>query len=195
LATGSKLRLEAISRATLSLRQLVSDILDTARLEAGQTVLKPAPLDIASLLERLRAAAAPSAQAWKLALRLSGSPPAQAVSCDPELTLRVLLNLVGNAVKFTPEGGTISVSALPREGGEYEFAVSDTGPGIPPDKLGEVFEKFKQLSGDRPRSGYGLGLNICKRIVELHGGRIWAESEPGAGARFVFRLPPDGRDA
>jgi signal transduction histidine kinase len=100
--------------------------------------------------------------------------------------------LIGNALKFTPTGGRITLGAA-AFGAEVEFFVRDTGPGIPADKVDAVFEKFKQLDRDAAaRSGYGLGLSICKKIVEAHGGRIWVESQEGKGSRFIFRVPRDG---
>ena len=111
------------------------------------------------------------------------------LTCDVRLVERVLMNLVGNAMKFTPSGGRITLTA-DAKGAEIEFAVKDTGPGIPADKLDAVFEKFKQLDRDAAkRAGYGLGLSICRKIVELHGGRIWVESKVGEGSRFAFTLP------
>ena len=99
----------------------------------------------------------------------------------------MLVNLIGNALKFTPEGGEVRVSAE-RNGAEILFAVSDNGPGIPPDQLTHVFDRFWQARST-DRSGAGLGLAIAKGIVEAHGGRIWAESELEHGSRFSFTLP------
>jgi signal transduction histidine kinase len=106
---------------------------------------------------------------------------------------RVLSNLIGNALKFTPREGKITLGAIDR-GAEVEFFVRDTGPGIPADKVDAVFEKFKQLDRDAAtRAGYGLGLSICKKIVEVHGGRIWVESKEGQGSRFAFIIPRVGQ--
>ena len=104
---------------------------------------------------------------------------------DAERIFDVLRNLVGNAVKFTPERGRISIAALPKEGG-LQVSVCDSGPGIPREKLVAIFEKYE--SSDQ-KKGTGLGLAIAKHIVAAHGGRIWAESDPGQGSRFVFVLP------
>jgi signal transduction histidine kinase len=101
-------------------------------------------------------------------------------------------NLIGNAIKFTPKGGTIKVSAEPREGGETLFSVADTGPGIPLDDLPHVFDRYWQAR-KTARLGTGLGLSISKGIVEAHDGRIWAESAPGQGATFFFTIPRNTR--
>jgi signal transduction histidine kinase len=105
--------------------------------------------------------------------------------------LQVIGNLLGNALKFTPQGGRVSLTATrrPMQGdGAVVFAVADTGPGIPPDALGKLFDRFWQARGS-DRSGVGLGLTISKGIVEAHGGRIWCESTVGRGSTFYFTLP------
>ena len=100
------------------------------------------------------------------------------------------MNFLQNALKFTPSGGSIDVTVGAVKGPKMEFSVQDSGHGIPADKLEFVFEKFKQLGqGQAKRSGYGLGLAICKKVVGLHGGRVWAESKEGKGSRFAFELP------
>src|SRR4029077_18323997 len=103
----------------------------------------------------------------------------------------VIYNLLSNAVKFTPEGGTILVGST-RVDGEVQVSVADTGPGIAPEDQERIFEEFQQTAvGVEQREGTGLGLALTKRLVELHGGRIWVESEPGHGSRFVFTLPSE----
>jgi signal transduction histidine kinase len=96
-----------------------------------------------------------------------------------------LRNLVGNAIKFTPEGGQVTIAANPLNGG-LKVSVSDSGPGIPPERLSTIFEKYE--SSDQKR-GTGLGLAIVKHIVAAHGGKVWVESNPGEGSRFIFVLP------
>ena len=122
---------------------------------------------------------------------------------DPEVDLlqgderrirQVVFNLLSNAVKFTPQGGRVDVSAV-REDGEVLVAVRDTGPGISPDDQARIFEEFQQArdtNGERPE-GTGLGLALSRSLVELHGGRIWVESEPGEGSTFTFTLPVEAR--
>ena len=109
---------------------------------------------------------------------------------DERKVKQVLLNLLSNAVKFTPEGGRISLTAG-RPAGMVEIAVTDTGIGIAPEDQAAVFEEFRQVGSDetRKQEGTGLGLTLAKKFVELHGGRIWVESELGGGATFTFTLP------
>ena len=112
--------------------------------------------------------------------------------------LEILINIVGNAVKFTPDGGHIDIGAAKRNG-EIEVWVRDTGPGIDADQIKQLFEKYSQTrSGARRYGGSGLGLALCRELVALHGGRIWVDSVPGEGATFRFTLPrahePDHKD-
>jgi signal transduction histidine kinase len=110
------------------------------------------------------------------------------VDCDRDRVLQVLGNLIGNAIKFTPEGGTIKVRAEQRGAAEALFSVADTGPGIASDELPHVFDRYWQAK-KKARCGTGLGLSISKGIVEAHDGRIWVESAPGQGATFFFTIP------
>jgi signal transduction histidine kinase len=113
----------------------------------------------------------------------------QVVSGDERRIRQILFNLLSNAVKFTPAGGRIDVAAS-LVGGDVQLAVSDTGLGIAPEDLDRIFEEFQQTdAGAKQHEGTGLGLALSKRLVELHGGRIWVESEVGVGSRFLFTLP------
>jgi two-component system sensor histidine kinase GlrK len=110
------------------------------------------------------------------------------IKIDRERILQVLRNLIGNAVKFTPEGGRVKVTARLKNQG-MEVSVSDTGPGIRKESLTTIFEKFRQASKDSDKfKGTGLGLAIVKHVITAHGGRVWAESEPGQGSSFIFVL-------
>ena len=114
--------------------------------------------------------------------------PDLAIRCDHDRVIQLFSNLVGNAVKFTPDGGTITVRAAP-DGAIVLFSVVDTGPGIPRDELPHVFDRYYQAQR-KNRDGIGLGLSIARGIVEAHGGRIWVESEEGKGSTFSFTLAP-----
>ncbi len=129
--------------------------------------------------------------AAKVEVRWEVAPDLSLLMADPDLLGQVVVNLLDNALKFSPGGGVVTVRAWP-EGDEVIIAVSDQGIGIPPDKLGRIFERFYQVDGSTSRrfGGMGIGLALCKAIVEAHGGRIWAESAgEGQGSTFYVALP------
>jgi PAS domain S-box-containing protein len=174
-------------RAGDRMNRLVQDLLDIKRIEGGGLAVELRPVPAFALLteavEMLRPLAASSA----VALKLDAAEELPRVSADPHRIQQVLSNLIGNAIKFTPRGGSITVSGL-RGAGELRLAVSDTGPGIPAEQLPHIFGQFWQ--GSRTdRRGIGLGLSIAKGIVEAHAGRIWVESTVGQGSSFFFTLP------
>jgi len=172
------------------LLSLINDILDLSKIEAGRMELEvtrfdlPAAIDNALTLVRGRAAN------HGIALSAEVDPRLGEFSGDERKLKQVLLNLLSNAVKFTPEGGRVEVRAVPVDGG-VEIAVRDTGIGIAPEDQEAIFEEFRQVGGDyaKKREGTGLGLALTKRFVELHGGTIRVESEPGKGSTFTFTLP------
>lgn len=177
---------DAIDRAVERMGHLIGDLLDIASIDNGRLSIERAPCGVNSLLEEAAGAAAARVTAAGLILEIGPTQPDLRVDCDRRRVLQVFANLVGNAVKFTPRGGTIrlDVSDVARE---ITFCVRDSGRGIDPAQLGHVFERFWK-SRDRNRSGTGLGLAICRGIVEQHGGRIWVTSTLGAGATFCFTL-------
>jgi signal transduction histidine kinase len=128
----------------------------------------------------------PLAESREIELVTSLADELPLVAMDAARIIQVLSNLVGNAIKFTPRGGTIEMICEEIDG-EVRFAVADSGPGIAPDQIPHVFGRFWQAS-DRDVRGIGLGLSIVRGIVETHGGRVWVESEPGKGAKFFFTL-------
>jgi two-component system sensor histidine kinase GlrK len=129
-------------------------------------------------------------EAKKIRLETAVDGTLQQVRIDSERILQVLRNFLGNAVKFTPNGGLVRIVAKPANG-KLEVSVKDSGPGIPAGNLTSIFEKFNQGNRQTPyaRQGTGLGLAIAKTIITSHGGKIWAESEPGNGSTFIFVLP------
>lgn len=181
--------LDAIAQSCEKLTLFIQDTLDSARIQTGQMKLSIAPLEPGPLLQKAVALFRPLADERGITLELRVPPEAPAgVEADERLLERVLHNLLSNALKFTPRGGRV-VARLSQAGPDQaEFAVSDTGPGVPPELRAQLFERFKPASGDG-RLGFGLGLSICARIVKLHGGEIWAAAASGGGAEFVFRLP------
>ncbi|PLZ51265.1 ATP-binding protein, partial [Fischerella thermalis] len=111
------------------------------------------------------------------------------VYADPERIRQVLINLLDNAIKYTPEGGTISVAGLHRTTQKVQFSIGDTGPGIPEENRDRIFENHFRLERDESKEGYGIGLCLCQRIIRAHYGQIWVDSSPSNGAWFHFTLP------
>jgi signal transduction histidine kinase len=172
------------------LLSLINDILDLSKIEAGRMELAPAPFHLPTALENAVTLVKERAGRHGIVLQVDIDPQLGELVGDERKVKQVLLNLLSNAVKFTPEGGQISLKAG-RRNGEVEIAVSDTGIGIAPEDQAAIFEEFRQVGSDetRKQEGTGLGLTLAKKFVELHGGRIWVESEPGRGSTFTFRLP------
>jgi signal transduction histidine kinase len=185
--TQARRQLEVIQRSAVRANRLIQDLLDVARIQAGGLVVDPVPVEVHSLVHEATEAATPLATAAQLSVTcevVEGLPP---VASDRERVLQVFANLIGNAIKFTPKGGEIRLlTAL--DDSEVRFTVADTGPGIPPEHLEHVFDRYWQAKSTA-KLGTGLGLSIAKGIVEAHGGRIWVESPPNSGAQFNFTLP------
>jgi signal transduction histidine kinase len=176
---------ERIRRSAAHMKALTDDLVDLASIEAHRFTLRLESVESRALVEEGLQAASPLAEAKRitLAAELIDAPRLEA---DPERMFRVLSNLLGNAVKFTPEGGTVTVRAE-RRGDDLSITVADTGPGIGADQLPHIFERYWKAPSSS-HSGSGLGLYITKGIVEAHGGKIWAESSTN-GATFTFLLP------
>jgi NtrC-family two-component system sensor histidine kinase KinB len=175
-------------RSGQKLYRLIDSLLDLGRMEAGETELKKTLADPGELVREAIEQIHPLALSRRQLLAaqvVSGLPQ---VLADVDLILRVLTNLMDNAVKFTPHGGQITVRVEQR-GEEVLFSVMDTGPGIPPEYRQRVFDRFARLQIVEGVKGTGIGLAFCKLAVEVHGGRIWVESEEGRGATFHFTLP------
>ncbi|MBI4061343.1 MAG: PAS domain-containing protein [Elusimicrobia bacterium] len=182
--------LEAIDQACERLTALVKDALDAARIESGHLKLLPAAVQPAAILRRAARLFQPMAdeKGVRLETRIADGAPAS-FDADERLVERLVHNLVANAVKFTPSGGRVLVEAGPAGSDRVEFVVTDTGPGVPEAQRAAVFEKFRQLDPGLPKSGFGLGLAICAKIVKLHKGEIWVQAAKTGGAQFVVRLP------
>jgi PAS domain S-box-containing protein len=170
-----------------SLSDLVDSVLETARIEAGELMIDATTIDVAALVQKVVVDATPSEQPDRVQVELV--PRLPAARADEQRTWQVLMNLVGNALKFSR--GTVFVELAPLDT-EIQIAVRDEGPGIDPANHSHLFERFGRVQqpGFNPQ-GAGLGLFIAKSIVEAQGGRIWVESELGQGARFVFTVPRD----
>jgi signal transduction histidine kinase len=168
---------------------LISTVLDIAKIESGQFSLNIAEYAIESVVETVRAATESLAETKKLSLKTAVAKRLPVGLGDEQRLTQVLLNLVGNAIKFT-DTGEVRITAT-SVNGYFTVAVTDTGPGIPPEELKRVFEQFHQIdnSNTKAKGGTGLGLAIAKQIVEMHGGRIWVGSTLGRGATFQMELP------
>ena len=180
--------LDIALRNARRLLRLVNQILDVAKLDAGAMHLAPRPLDLAPFTRGIVAAFAPVAERKGLRLTTE-TPEALAGGFDADAVEKVLTNLLSNAIKFTPGGGTVHV-ALSKVGAAARVAVSDSGPGIPPDQIGHVFERFYQVdeSTTRTQPGTGIGLALVKELVELHGGTVSVDSGTG-GTTFTATIP------
>jgi NtrC-family two-component system sensor histidine kinase KinB len=176
-----------MDHASLKLLVLINDILDIAKLESGRMTINLADCDLKALAQRSIEISGGLALKKAITMKVESEESLPKIKCDPELIERVFTNLIGNALKFTPENGSVTVKLkeLPES---IECSVVDTGEGIPPEYVEKIFDKFQQVAGQR-RGGTGLGLTICRHLVEAHRGRVWAESKLGEGSRFIFIIP------
>jgi signal transduction histidine kinase/CheY-like chemotaxis protein len=180
-----RMQLEVIRRTTERMNRLIQDLLDVTGIEAGKLSIHPESLDVDRTLSEAAEMMGPLASERRLQLLTRPLDRRQLVQADRERLLQVFSNLVGNAIRFTPEGGTITLGAE-RTGESVAFFVEDTGPGIPPEDMPRLFDRF--WKGPQS-SGTGLGLPIAKGIVEVHGGTLTVDSQPGRGSRFEFTIP------
>ncbi len=171
---------------------LINDILDLAKVEAGKMELHPEPLQVVDALHEVTAILEPMARQQGLQLTTLGA--AEAVQADRSKFKQVLYNLLSNAIKFTPPPGKITV-VIKDTADQIVVSVHDTGIGMKPEDLPKLFREFEQIDGSYTRryQGTGLGLALCRRFVEMHGGRIWAESQFGTGSTFTFTIPREPR--
>jgi signal transduction histidine kinase len=181
--------LERVKSNGQHLLGLINDVLDLSKIEAGQLTLSLGEYSMGDVVQAVVSAVESLASEKKLALKATvpaDLPPGRG---DERRLTQVLLNLVGNAIKFTDDG-EVSIQARASDGA-FVVSVSDTGPGISEADQRTIFEEFQQAdsSSTRKKGGTGLGLSISRRIVELHGGRLWVESTPGRGSTFSFTLP------
>lgn len=181
--------LERIRRAVGQMERLIHDLLDVTSIDAGRVVLAPEPLNPEDLVAETIETHRPAAERKGLRLASAVAPDLPTVEADRHRLLQVFANLVGNALKFTPLEGKVTVGAEQMGEDGVRFFVADTGRGIPAEDLPHLFEAYWKAPSHR-EPGSGLGLAIVKRIVEAHGGRIWVESGPGKGSVFSFTLGP-----
>ncbi|HEV8509125.1 MAG TPA: GAF domain-containing sensor histidine kinase [Gemmatimonadales bacterium] len=178
---------ETIRRSAERMNRMIGDLLDVASIESGRLFVEPRKEPVRPII--IEAIESCRGQALEKSLRVEAHVSAEQIEaiCDRERVLQVLGNLIGNAIKFTPDGGAVQVSAEPYDD-EVLFTVRDTGVGVSPKQLPHVFDRFWQAT-PKARLGSGLGLTIAKGVVEALGGRIWVESRPDEGTTFFFTLP------
>lgn len=181
-------QLEVLGRAGRRMARMVDDLVELTRMEAGRLELSRAATPVSRLLDDAVESTAGRAAEAGVTVERHTPAPDRAVDADPHRIGQVLDNLVGNALKFTPRGGTVTLTAGQGDDGWVRLAVADTGPGIPAGDRERIFARFQQLEGG-DRRGVGLGLTIARAIVEAHGGRIGVDSTPGEGSTFWFTLP------
>jgi len=191
LSAGERVEfLRNIRSSGQHLLSLINDILDLAKIEAGKMDLHPEEMSVLDAIHEVTSILEPMARQQGLRLVGTGLAPVGAIQADKSKFKQVLYNLLSNAIKFTPSPGTITLGV--REDAEQvTVTVADTGIGIKQDDLPKLFREFQQLDGSYTRryEGTGLGLALCRRFVEMHGGRIWVQSQPGEGSTFTFTLP------
>ncbi|HEY0222971.1 MAG TPA: ATP-binding protein, partial [Pseudolabrys sp.] len=173
------------------LLSLINDLLDVAKIEAGKMEIEPQPLEAHRTFDIALKLIAAKAREKHQSLTIEVDASAPPLYADERALKQILINLVSNAVKFTPEGGHIAVVGSAARGGGFQISVQDNGPGIPRDKLDRIFTPFNQVDNryDRQAGGTGLGLALIRGLAELHGGRAWLESEPGRGCCGYVVLP------
>jgi signal transduction histidine kinase len=170
------------------LLSLINDILDLSKIEAGRMELELTEFDLPTAIENALMLVRERAGRRSITLQTHIDGRLGQIQADERKVRQVVLNLLSNAIKFTPEGGRIDVGAVPKDG-SIEVSVSDTGVGIAPEDQEAVFEEFRQVGTvEKKAEGTGLGLTLCRKFVELHGGRIWVTSQVGVGSTFTFTM-------
>ena len=189
-ATEDARTIQVVRRAVDRMNRLIADLLDVARLQGGQKLsIEKEPVGVGTVVTETCDALTNEAERKLQNLECQVDDALPPVHGDRHRLIQVLTNLVGNALKFTGESGRVAVTAHQDDAGHIVVSVTDSGPGIAPEHLAQVFNPYWQ-AGQTARLGAGLGLAIAKGIVEAHGGRIWATSTPGSGSTFAFSLPP-----
>src|SRR5262249_4200307 len=179
---------KGIVEASQRLLALINDILDVANIEAGYLHLEVQPIDVKTLLESVESLAHERLRNRQLTFETAAAPEIGTIYADERRLKQALYNLISNAVKFTPEGGRISMSVR-RDGSDLVMSVADTGIGIAPEDQARVFNKFERGQGSHRQIGAGLGLALVKSLIELHGGRVELKSAPGQGTEVICRIP------
>jgi signal transduction histidine kinase/HAMP domain-containing protein len=180
-----------IKESTERLERLINDLLDLSVIEAGKSGLKPKSFSMVSLLHEVTDTLKPMAEEKQISLEIASANGHSLAWADRDKVTQVLTNLIGNAVKFTPNRGQVTMTVNATKDEWLQVSITDTGPGIPPEETGKIFDEFYQMSrpGRDKSKGVGLGLAISKKLVEMHGGKIMVESVVGRGSHFSFTVP------
>jgi len=194
LLSGQKRLVESIQDSGHRLKGSFDDLIDMAQLSANEVAIHPLSVRLTPILQGMKALVERSAEEKEIDIAIEVAPHVETVWADEAKLKRMLYELLSNALRFTPAGGQITLQATlypPEQPHELHLAVSDTGIGIPADELEEIFDPFRQVDSSLSRrfGGLGLGLAIVRHYAELHGGRVWAESEPQSGSTFTLALP------
>jgi len=170
------------------LNRMINEMLDLDRMEAGKIRIQPKPVDLNSLVREVVERAQASSEKHRLRTELDQALPI--INADPDRLIQVISNLVSNAVKYSPDGGEVTISTA-ADNGQVHVAVRDQGVGIPPEFISRVFGRYERFENSKTSKvvGTGLGLAISRQIIELHGGKIWVESKVGSGSTFEFTVP------
>jgi signal transduction histidine kinase len=180
-----------ISKSGKHLLEIINEILDLSRIESGKIEIHREKFDLNKVFEEIREVMTSQAAAKSIDLQITSNENNLTVFADRRMIKQIIFNLVDNAMKFTPQNGNVSITAKISNENKILVSVSDTGIGIPENKIEEIFDPFIQVDGSTKRSygGIGLGLSIVKKYVEMHGGDVWVESKIGEGSIFMFTLP------
>ncbi|MCM8796204.1 MAG: ATP-binding protein, partial [Candidatus Omnitrophica bacterium] len=172
------------------LAHLIDDLLDLSKIESGKLKMVFLPVDILEVIKRTLAVLEPQAKKKSISISLNVMDSLPKVLADPTRLSQVILNLLDNAIKYTPDGGKVSISIFTKDK-FVQVDIADTGIGIPQESLSRIFERFYRVDKARSRElgGTGLGLSIVKHIVLAHGGQVWVKSEEGLGSTFSFTIP------
>ena len=175
------------------LARLINDLLDLSTIEAGKIDLRPTKLPLVTLVKEAAESLRPVAAEKLINLTVMSADPGVIAWADRDKVIQVLMNLIGNALKFTPARGKVTIAVAKNSAAWMQISVTDTGSGIPAEEVNKVFGRFYQIgqAGTQKTQGTGLGLAISKALVEMHGGKIWVESEAGKGSTFSFTLPAE----
>jgi signal transduction histidine kinase len=181
--------LDIIDKSSSRLLEMINDILDVAKLDSGTMPIERAPMDMVETAEAVIESLMSQAQKDEIELKVVKESEFEEINADKDLLHRAITNLVGNAIKFTPRKGTVSI-VLNDMKEQIRVSVEDTGEGMPAEYLDKIFDKFEQVKGGHGKTrGTGLGLTITRYVIEAHEGKIWVESELGKGSKFIFLIP------